>query len=142
MRATAALLTIALVPEAGASWGRTQTPPEVTQADRALLSSLEGPRCVLRPAARIRPAERASAIAIDEAIAIAKHIAEALEAAHEKGIVHRDLKPANAKLTPDGSPDGRRFVFVEPARAKDESTRIDVALHWARHLGAGRPGAP
>jgi Tol biopolymer transport system component len=42
----------------------------------------------------------------------------------------------------DVSPDGRRFVFVEPARAKDEGTRIDVALHWARHLGAGRPGAP
>jgi serine/threonine-protein kinase len=42
----------------------------------------------------------------------------------------------------DVSPDGRRFVFVEPARTSDEGTRIDVALHWARHLGAGRPGAP
>jgi hypothetical protein len=41
MRATAALLTIALVPGAGACRGRAQTPPEVTQAYRALVSSLD-----------------------------------------------------------------------------------------------------
>jgi serine/threonine-protein kinase len=39
----------------------------------------------------------------------------------------------------DAAPDGRRFVFVEVERAKDEGTRIDVALHWARHLSAARP---
>ena len=39
----------------------------------------------------------------------------------------------------DVAPDGRRFVFVEPERAKDEGTRIDVALHWARHLAGARP---
>ena len=32
--------------------------------------------------------------------------------------------------------EGSRFVFVEVERAKDEGTRIDVALHWARHLAA------
>jgi Tol biopolymer transport system component len=40
----------------------------------------------------------------------------------------------------DVAPDGRRFVFIEAERAKDEGTRIDVALHWARHLGAAGPG--
>jgi Tol biopolymer transport system component len=40
----------------------------------------------------------------------------------------------------DVAPDGRRFVFVEVERAKDEGTRIDVALHWARHLGDAHPG--
>jgi hypothetical protein len=39
----------------------------------------------------------------------------------------------------DAAPDGRRFVFIEAERAKDEGTRIDVALHWARHLGAAGP---
>jgi serine/threonine-protein kinase len=38
----------------------------------------------------------------------------------------------------DAAPDGRRFVFIETERAKDEGTRIDVALHWARHLAAAR----
>ncbi len=42
----------------------------------------------------------------------------------------------------DAAPDGRRFVFIEPQRANDEGTRIDVALHWARHLTAARPGGP
>ena len=42
----------------------------------------------------------------------------------------------------DAAPDGRRFVFIETERAKEEGTRIDVALHWARHLGAARPGEP
>ena len=41
----------------------------------------------------------------------------------------------------DAAPDGRRFVFIEPERAKDEGTRIDVALHWARHLATAGPGA-
>jgi Tol biopolymer transport system component len=40
----------------------------------------------------------------------------------------------------DAAPDGRRFVFIEPQRAQDEGTRIDVALHWARHLASARPG--
>jgi serine/threonine-protein kinase len=40
----------------------------------------------------------------------------------------------------DAAPDGRRFAFIEVERAKDEGTRIDVALHWAWHLAAGRPG--
>jgi hypothetical protein len=35
------------------------------------------------------------------------------------------------------APDGRRFVFLMPERAGDEGTRIDVALHWARHLAGG-----
>jgi hypothetical protein len=39
----------------------------------------------------------------------------------------------------DAAPDGRRFVFIEAERAKDEGTRIDVALHWARHLGVAGP---
>jgi Tol biopolymer transport system component len=39
----------------------------------------------------------------------------------------------------DAAPDGRRFVFIEPLRAQDEGTRIDVALHWARHLAAAPP---
>jgi hypothetical protein len=34
----------------------------------------------------------------------------------------------------DATPDGRRFVFLEPERGRDEGTRIDVALHWAQHL--------
>jgi hypothetical protein len=42
----------------------------------------------------------------------------------------------------DAAPDGRRFVFIEAERAKDEGTRIDVALHWARHLATARPGGP
>ena len=42
----------------------------------------------------------------------------------------------------DAAPDGRRFVFIETERAKDEGTRIDIALHWARHLAAARPGGP
>ncbi len=42
----------------------------------------------------------------------------------------------------DAAPDGRRFVFIEVERAKDEGSRIDVALHWARHLTGVRPGAP
>jgi serine/threonine protein kinase len=37
----------------------------------------------------------------------------------------------------DVAPDGRRFVFLMPERAGDEGTRIDVALHWARHLAGG-----
>ena len=41
----------------------------------------------------------------------------------------------------DAAPDGRRFVFIEPERAKDEGTRIDVALHWARHLTTAGPGS-
>jgi serine/threonine-protein kinase len=36
----------------------------------------------------------------------------------------------------DVAPSGKRFVFVEVERAPDEGTRIDVALHWARHLAA------
>ena len=39
----------------------------------------------------------------------------------------------------DAAPDGHRFVFIEAERAKDEGTRIDVALHWARHLGVAGP---
>ena len=39
----------------------------------------------------------------------------------------------------DAAPDGRRFVFIEAERAKDEGTRIDVTLHWARHLGVAGP---
>ena len=39
----------------------------------------------------------------------------------------------------DAAPDGRRFVFIATERAKDEGTRIDVALHWARHLASARP---
>jgi serine/threonine-protein kinase len=39
----------------------------------------------------------------------------------------------------DAAPDGRRFVFIEPQRAKDEGSRIDVALHWARHLATAPP---
>jgi len=39
----------------------------------------------------------------------------------------------------DAAPDGRRFVFIEVERAKDEGTRIDVAPHWARHLASARP---
>jgi Tol biopolymer transport system component len=35
--------------------------------------------------------------------------------------------------------DGRRFVFIEAERAKDEGTRIDVTLHWARHLATAGP---
>jgi serine/threonine-protein kinase len=42
----------------------------------------------------------------------------------------------------DAAPDGRRFVFIEVERAKDEGTRIDVVLHWAQHLGTARPGQP
>ena len=42
----------------------------------------------------------------------------------------------------DAAPDGRRFAFIETERAKNEGTRIDVALHWARHLAAARSGAP
>ncbi len=41
----------------------------------------------------------------------------------------------------DVAPSGQRFVFVEVERAPEEGTRIDVALHWARHLAAGAPGA-
>ena len=41
----------------------------------------------------------------------------------------------------DAAPDGRRFVFIEAERAKDEGTRIDVALHWARHLATAGPGS-
>jgi serine/threonine-protein kinase len=40
----------------------------------------------------------------------------------------------------DAAPDGRRFVFIEPQRAQDEGTRVDVALHWARHLALASPG--
>jgi dipeptidyl aminopeptidase/acylaminoacyl peptidase len=42
----------------------------------------------------------------------------------------------------DASPDGRRFVFVEVERSRDEGTRIDVALHWARHLAGVRAAEP
>jgi hypothetical protein len=31
---------------------------------------------------------------------------------------------------------GRRFAFIEVERSRNEGTRIDVALHWARHLPA------
>jgi hypothetical protein len=40
----------------------------------------------------------------------------------------------------DASPSGDRFVFIEIERGKDEGTRIDVALHWGRHLAAARVG--
>jgi len=36
----------------------------------------------------------------------------------------------------DAAPDGRRFVFIEVERSKDEGTRVDVAVHWARHLAS------
>jgi Tol biopolymer transport system component len=42
----------------------------------------------------------------------------------------------------DAAPDGRRFVFIEAERVKDEGTRIDVTLHWARHLATTHPGEP
>ena len=38
----------------------------------------------------------------------------------------------------DADPAGDRFVFIQVEREKDEGTRIDVALHWARHLPLGR----
>jgi serine/threonine-protein kinase len=34
----------------------------------------------------------------------------------------------------DVAPAGDRFVFIEVERAKDEGTRLDIALHWVRHL--------
>jgi Tol biopolymer transport system component len=34
----------------------------------------------------------------------------------------------------DAAPDGRSFVFVEPDPNDVSGTRIDVALHWTRHL--------
>ncbi len=41
----------------------------------------------------------------------------------------------------DAAPAGDRFVFIEVERAKDEGTRIDIALHWARHLATASPGS-
>jgi Tol biopolymer transport system component len=40
----------------------------------------------------------------------------------------------------DAAPDGDRFAFIEVERAKGEGTRIEVALHWARHLAVTRNG--
>jgi hypothetical protein len=40
----------------------------------------------------------------------------------------------------DAAPAGDRFVFVEVERSKDEGTRIDVTLHWARHIAVARSG--
>jgi Tol biopolymer transport system component len=37
---------------------------------------------------------------------------------------------------------GDRFVFIEVERARDEGTRLDIALHWAKHLGLANPGGP
>jgi hypothetical protein len=34
----------------------------------------------------------------------------------------------------DAAPDGRSFAFVEPDPNDVSGTRIDVALHWTRHL--------
>ena len=42
----------------------------------------------------------------------------------------------------DVSPAGDRFVFIEVERAKDEGTRLDIALHWAKHLAMASPGSP
>jgi serine/threonine-protein kinase len=41
----------------------------------------------------------------------------------------------------DAAPAGDRFVFVEVERSKDEGTRIDVALRWARHLAVAGSGS-
>jgi Tol biopolymer transport system component len=41
----------------------------------------------------------------------------------------------------DVAPAGDRFVFVEVERAKDEGTRLDIALHWARHLALASPAS-
>jgi serine/threonine-protein kinase len=40
----------------------------------------------------------------------------------------------------DVAPRGDRFVFIEVERAKDEGTRLDIALHWVLHLATGRSG--
>jgi len=40
---------------------------------------------------------------------------------------------------PRWSGDGGELFFIEAERAKDEGTRIDVVLHWARHLASGPP---
>jgi Tol biopolymer transport system component len=37
----------------------------------------------------------------------------------------------------DAAPDGRSFAFVELDESDNSGSRIDVALHWARHLGDG-----
>jgi serine/threonine-protein kinase len=42
----------------------------------------------------------------------------------------------------DVAPSGKGFAFVEVERAPGEGTRIDVALHWARHLAPGAQGTP
>jgi len=39
----------------------------------------------------------------------------------------------------DAAPDGNRFVFVELDPSDSSGARIDVALHWARHLTAETP---
>jgi len=48
----------------------------------------------------------------------------------------RYLTSTAPQLDWDAAPDGQRFVFIEVERAPEEGTRIDVALHWARHLAA------
>jgi hypothetical protein len=38
--------------------------------------------------------------------------------------------------------ENRLLVFIEAERAQNEGTRIDVALHWARHLATAPPAVP
>lgn len=38
----------------------------------------------------------------------------------------------------DVAPSGDRFVFIEVERTKEEAARIDVALHWGRHIATPR----
>jgi hypothetical protein len=39
----------------------------------------------------------------------------------------------------DAAPDGRSFAFVELDESDTSGTRIDVALHWSRHLDDENP---
>jgi len=49
--------------------------------------------------------------------------------------VSRYLNSTAPLMNWDAAPDGERFVFVELDQDDSAGARIEVALHWARHLG-------
>jgi len=54
-------------------------------------------------------------------------------------VVSRYLTTTAPLMNWDAAPDGMRFAFIELDQDESSGARIDIALHWARHLAKTGP---